>query len=169
MPDEEAKKKYAGTNIIVNYFKTIGNKEITHSTLIQIASEKYNIGTDTVQFALTKQGLEIGKNYKMTVQESNKSEPKEINWYTKLCTHNQVLPNNSKTVYWRDQQYIGFSDPKQTIFTLEPVNEEANMFFIQMNYGEYNPRLTSATKSPLTYSSLICSTKQNGVHDEETQ
>lgn len=57
-----------------------------YTTWRKLSKSHYNMGTDTVQFELTKHGLVIGKNFKT----NEMVDGKQVMRNTKLCTKKNV-------------------------------------------------------------------------------
>ena len=126
------------------------------------------MGTDEVQFVLTKAGMEIGKNFKTNIKAKD-SEEFELRETKLLCNKNQVNPGTYEMIKWADNHHTLWGDPHCTVFTLSPVRASLENFHIEMPYGNIHPRLISYDRDIRFRSYLACSAKRSLGYDQEDQ
>ena len=167
LPDEEIldEIKDASSWSKFKAFVKSNDKKKFIETYRKSIKKMHETGNDTVQFVLTNQGLEIGKNYvtKDKVPNSDQCKLRE----TKLCCANSSIDQRSQDVIrWVDEKHKQWFDPMSNKFVLRHHEDHLDKFFIEMPYGDRRPRLTTNLRT-FTYSSqIICSAKLNLTQEQ---
>lgn len=117
---------------------------------------------------MSKTGLNIGKFFVSTVKAPD-SEEFMIKETRLICNSNQVNPGSYQFIKWTDNQHPLWSDPRCTIFTLQPIENSLTQFHIEMPYGDLQPRLISYDKDIRLKSYLISTAKLSSGYRNEDQ